>query len=80
MYKYLKVLRVIYECPRALQSDFARQEAFTIAEAASRGHISSLVLGEPRNYWYITTRGLEFLEENMEVNKDAPNLCVDEEK
>lgn len=74
MYRYLKTLQAVYECPKALQSDFARANAFYIAEAASRGHITSIVFGEPTNIWYVTPRGLVFLSENMEVKQDEADL------
>jgi hypothetical protein len=44
-----------------LQSDFARENAFIIAEAASRGHISSVLSGTATNSWYVTIKGFTLL-------------------
>ena len=44
-----------------LQSDFAREHAFIIAEAASRGHISSVLSGAATNSWYVTANGFKLL-------------------
>lgn len=44
-----------------LQSDFAREHAFIIAEAASRGHISSVLSGAATNSWYVTAKGFTLL-------------------
>ena len=63
MNQYLKVLYEIYCEPRYLQSDFARYNAKLIAEAASRGHITSLLSGIATNKWYLTIDGAEFLSE-----------------
>lgn len=61
MNQYLKVLYEIYMKPKHLQSDFARYNAKLIAEAASRGHITSLLSGIATNKWYVTIGGAEFL-------------------
>lgn len=43
--KYLETLCKMMQKQYRLQSDFARENAFIIAEAASRGHISSVLSG-----------------------------------
>lgn len=68
MNEYLKVLLECHKHPKAFQSDYARQYASYIAEAASRGHISCVLNGLPTVRWYVTTEGLKFLNDNgMEV-------------
>lgn len=62
MNQYLKFLYEVYMKPRHLQSDFARYNAKTVAEAASRGHITSLLAGGiATNKWYITSNGVGVL-------------------
>lgn len=63
MNQYLKFLYEIYTNPRHLQSDYCRYNAKFVAEAASRGHITSLLAGISVNKWYITIGGMEFLNE-----------------
>lgn len=63
MNNYLKVLWEIYSEPRFLQSDHARYNAKFIAEAASRGHITSIIGGVATNKWYITVGGMLILNE-----------------
>lgn len=64
MDKYLKLLLEVHAHPKAFQSDYARYNAYLIAEAASRGHITSVVNGIPVGRWYVTTEGLLFLQHN----------------
>lgn len=40
MSEYLKVLAAIKGCPKSFQSNYVRNNAALVAEAASRGHIS----------------------------------------
>lgn len=42
---YLAVIFEIFMKPKHFQSDFARQHSSLIAEAASRGHITSVIHG-----------------------------------
>lgn len=68
MSEYLKVLLECHKHPKAFQSDYARYCAGYIAEAASRGHITSVINGLPTARWYVTAEGLKFLQDNgMEV-------------
>lgn len=62
MNTYLKVLYDVMRAKRTLQSDFSRYNAFYIAEAASRGHISSVLSGSATNFWFLTKKGFELLE------------------
>ena len=59
--KYLEVLCKMMQKQYRLQSDFARENAFIIAEAASRGHISSVLSGTATNSWYVTAKGFKLL-------------------
>lgn len=59
--KYLTTLFKLMIHQYTLQSDFARQNAFIIAEAASRGHITSILSGVAQNSWFITNKGCELL-------------------
>lgn len=65
MNKYLNLLRVISISEKTLQSDFARANSHLVAEAASRGHITSLNSCTQRHdgRWYITFKGSSFLYE-----------------
>lgn len=68
MNKYLFVLRQIATSEKTLQSDFVRGNARLIAEAASRGHISSLNINTQifDNRWFITLAGTKFLMEYIQ--------------
>jgi hypothetical protein len=46
---------------KTLKSDFSRQNAYYIAEAASRGHITSILSGAATNFWWVTKEGYELL-------------------
>ena len=59
--KYLEILCKMMQKQYRLQSDFAREHAFIIAEAASRGHISSVLSGTATNSWYVTANGFKLL-------------------
>lgn len=59
--KYLETLYKMMQNQYRLQSDFARENAFIIAEAASRGHISSVISGTATNSWYVTVKGFKLL-------------------
>lgn len=59
--KYLETLCKMMNKQDTLQSDFAREHAFIIAEAASRGHISSVLSGTATNAWYVTAKGFKLL-------------------
>jgi hypothetical protein len=67
---YLDFLKKLYENPKRLQADFCRYNAFMVAEAASRGHISSIKAGVAHNKWVVTKAGVEFItSQNVEVFK-----------
>lgn len=59
--KYLETLCKMMNKQYTLQSDFAREHAFIIAEAASRGHISLVLSGTATNAWYVTAKGFKLL-------------------
>lgn len=62
MSDYLKVLQAIKSCPKTFQSNYVRNNAALVAEAASRGHISCLnVAGRNNGAWEITSQGVRFL-------------------
>lgn len=62
MNDYLNVLNWVYYNHPTTKSDFARNEANILAEACSRGHITTVVCGIALNKWHITSKGLKFLE------------------
>lgn len=59
--KYLETLCKMLQKRYNLQSAFAIEHAFIIAEAASRGHISSVLSGTATNSWYVTAKGFKLL-------------------
>lgn len=59
--QYLTVLFKMMTNQYKLQSDFARANAFIIAEAASRGHITSILSGVAQNSWFVTSEGMKLL-------------------
>ena len=62
MSDYLKVLQAIKGCPKTFQSNYVRNNASLVAEAASRGHISWLTTsGRNGGAWEITASGTRFL-------------------
>ena len=54
MSELIQFLKEVHMRSPALQSDFARENAFFIAEAASRGLISSVIENTACNYWTVT--------------------------
>lgn len=75
MNDYIYTLQKVYTKELALQSAFARRFALEVAEAASRGHITSVLNGLGKNRWFITEKGLSFLslftKDVLEEQKDA---------
>ncbi len=63
MNQYIEVLGCIRLVAVSLKSNFARYEAYLIAEAASRGHITSVIGGRSCGSWYITKEGIKFLKQ-----------------
>ena len=63
MNQYIEVLGCIRLVAVSLKSNFARNEAYLIAEAASRGHITSVMGGCVCDRWYITEEGIKFLKQ-----------------
>lgn len=62
MSEYLKVLVTIKSCPKTFQSNYVRNYADLVAEAASRGHISCLGTdGRNNGAWEVTAAGVRFL-------------------
>lgn len=65
MSEYLKVLAALKQCPKSFQSNYVRNNAALVAEAASRGHLSCLtVSGRNGGAWEITASGVKFLKVN----------------
>lgn len=65
MSEYLKVLAAIKGCPKTFQSNYVRNNAALVAEAASRGHLSCLTVnGCNGGAWEITASGVKFLKTN----------------
>ena len=61
MNHYLEILNYVRLTQPKLKSDFARLEAYLVAEAASRGHITTVIAGRAAFRWYITQEGIKFL-------------------
>lgn len=62
MNDYIKVLQAIKSFPKSFQSNYVRNHAHLVAEAASRGHISCLsTSGINTGVWEVTTSGVFFL-------------------
>lgn len=62
MSEYLKVLAAIKGCPKTFQSNYVRNNAALVAEAASRYHISCLTAdGRNGGAWEITALGTSYL-------------------
>jgi phosphotransacetylase len=59
--RYLETLYQLMIHQYKLQSDFARSHAFIIAEAASRGHVTSILSGVAQNSWFVTSEGHKLL-------------------
>lgn len=63
MNDYIKVLQAIKGCPKTFQSNYVRNNASLVAEAASRGHISCLGAdGRNQGAWEVTALGALFLQ------------------
>ena len=58
-----RVLLRAYSSPFTVQSDFAREEAFGVALAASMGFISTVIGGMASRHWRITESGLRYYEQ-----------------
>ena len=55
MSEYLRVLAALKSCPKTFQSNYVRNNAALVAEAASRGHLSCLSMdGRNNGAWEIT--------------------------
>lgn len=62
MNDYLRVLQAIKSCPKTFQSNYVRNHAALVAEAASRGHLSCLSMdGRNNGAWEVTASGVDFL-------------------
>jgi len=62
MNDYLKLLATIKGCPKSFQSNYARNNAALVAEAASRNHLSALSAdGRNNGAWEVTALGVSFL-------------------
>jgi hypothetical protein len=59
----IKTVTGVHRYQPALKSNFAREKAWPIAEAASRGYITCLSTGLNQGKWMVTQAGLEFLKE-----------------
>ncbi len=59
---YIRVLAAIKSCPKTFQSNYVRNNASLVAEAASRGHLSCLSAdGRNAGAWEVTGLGVRFL-------------------
>uniref|UniRef100_A0A7D5G3X0 Uncharacterized protein n=44 Tax=Kayfunavirus TaxID=2732686 RepID=A0A7D5G3X0_9CAUD len=65
MSEYLRVLAALKSCPKTFQSNYVRNNAALVAEAASRGHLSCLSMdGRNNGAWEITAAGTKFLNQH----------------
>lgn len=65
MSEYLRVLAAIKSCQKTFQSNYVRNNAALVAEAASRGHLSCLSTdGRNNGAWEITAEGVKFLNQH----------------
>lgn len=58
----INTLRGIYDRPKALQSNFSRDNAHWVGRLASLGLITTSINGSFGNYWRITYKGLRVLD------------------
>lgn len=64
MNKLLECLRYVFANFPKLKSDYARANAFVIAEAASRGYITNInVEGLAQGFWMLTLKGYTAMKE-----------------
>lgn len=63
----LNLLIELQRDPKAFQSDWARANAYHVAEAASRGYITCIQQGINRGKWYVALKGSRLL------NKEGVN-------
>lgn len=62
MDEYLRFLFLVNREPRTFKSNFARENAVLVAEAASRGHLTALDgCGVCAGHWQVTSRGVRLL-------------------
>lgn len=57
----LNLLLELQREPKAFQSDWARANAYHVAEAASRGYITCVQQGINRGKWYVSLKGVNLL-------------------
>lgn len=62
MNKLLEVLKRAQKEPFKFQSDYARANAYHVAECASRGFITCLQQGTNAGCWMVTEAGVAFIE------------------
>lgn len=62
MNQLIAVLKRAQKEPFKFQSDYARANAFHVAEAASRGFITCLQQGTNAGCWMATEAGIAFIE------------------
>ena len=66
MNKLLEVLKRAHREPFKFQSDYARANAYYVAESASRGYITCIQRGSNTGYWMVTEAGVAFIEQLAE--------------
>lgn len=62
MNKLLEVLKRAQREPFKFQSDYARANAYYVAEAASRGLVTCIQRGSNAGCWMVTEAGVAFIE------------------
>lgn len=67
MNKLLECLRYVFNNFPKLKSDYARANAFALAEAASRGYITNInVEGLAQDFWMLTLKGYTAMREAVD--------------
>lgn len=68
MDEYLRVLFTMKMEPKTFKSNYARDHASDIAEAASRGHLTCLNgCGINSGVWTVTAKGTRFLKQHGRI-------------
>lgn len=62
MNQLIAVIKQAQREPKTFQSDWARSNAFHVAEAACRGYITCLQAGVNKGKWLATAAGIDLVE------------------
>lgn len=62
MNSLLAVIKKLQKEPKTFQSDWARSNAYALAEAVSRGYVTCLQAGVNTGKWMATAEGINLVE------------------